>query len=484
MKRNIIILFLFPLLISCQDWLDEEPKAVAAETFYNTEQEADAAVLAPLAKLRSGYAMSYPGLMECFSDYSYGRGSWTSNSDYKGLDTQNMTRANIIWSSLYNAIRDCNIAINKLPTATQMSDETKALYLGEIRFIRGLCYFELVRLWNAVPLRTPENMSEWNLGKTSANEIYNFIIEDLKYAIDNCPQIARLVGTPYQNAAKSLLAKVYMFQNKHNEALPLLESVINSNKYSLVSVEKARDFEKIFGPDVINTPEEIFYLKSVRPDGKGWEFVMFCAHPGAKVDGKKMHGAGGWYGIYTTTENQMISDWDVKDLRKEYNTLSFNFGMGDKTFLMSKFYDPEAPGSGGAGNSNPLIRYTDILLYYAEAVTIVNGSPTAEAMEKLNMVHRRAYGYPPATVSAVDYKLNDYNTKEKFMKLLIREQAYESMNEGKRWLELIRWGIVKETIKTVKNIDIADKHLLFPIPTTEFDYNEGLDPVKDQNPGY
>ena len=99
MKRNIIILFLFPLLISCQDWLDEEPKAVAAETFYNTEQEADAAVLAPLAKLRSGYAMSYPGLMECFSDYSYGLGSWTSNSDYKGLDTQNMTRANIIWSS-------------------------------------------------------------------------------------------------------------------------------------------------------------------------------------------------------------------------------------------------------------------------------------------------------------------------------------------------------------------------------------------------
>ena len=485
MKKNIIILlFVLPVLVSCQDWLDEEPKAVAAETFYNTEQEADAAVLAPLAKMRSGYAMSYPGLMECFADYSYGRGSWTSNSDYKGLDTQNVTRANGIWASMYNSIRDCNIAIEKLPAATQMTDEQKTRYIAELRFIRALCYFELVRLWKSVPLRTPENMSEWNLGKSSNEDIYSFIVEDLKFAIENCPQSSRLVGTPNQNAAKSLLAKVYMYQNKQNEALPLLDSVISSNKYALVSVEKSRDFEKIFGPDVINTSEEIFYLKSVRPDGKGWEFVMFCAHPGAQIEGKKMHGAGGWYGLYTTTENKMISDWDVKDLRKEYNTLPFDFGMGDGTFLMSKYYDPEAPGSNGAGNSNPLIRYTDILLYYAEAATIVSGSPTADAMEKLNMVHRRAYGYAPGSPSPIDYNLSDYNTTDKFMKLVIREQAYESMQEGKRWLELVRWGIAKETIKDVKGIDIADKHLLFPIPTTEFDYNEGLDPVKDQNPGY
>lgn len=284
MKKNIIILLLLvPALISCQDWLEEKPKAVAVETFYNTEQEAAAAVLAPLAKLRSGYAMSYPGLMECFSDYSYGRGSWQSNSDYQGLDTQNMTRVNGVWASLYNAIRDCNIAIDKLPSATELSDEQKSAYIAELRFIRGLSYFELVRLWNAVPLRSIENMSEWNLGKSSVEEVYNFLIEDLIYAVGNCPENARSVGTPYQNAVKSLLAKVYMYQNKHDEALPLLANVIESKKHALVTVEKSRDFEKIFGPDVINTPEEIFYLKSVRPDGKGWEYVMFCAHPGAEI---------------------------------------------------------------------------------------------------------------------------------------------------------------------------------------------------------
>ena len=100
------------------------------------------------------------------------------------------------------------------------------------------------------------------------------------------------------------------------------------------------------------------------------------------------------------------------------------------------------------------------------------------------MVRRRGYGYPPAEASPVDLKLEEYNTKEKFMDLLIREQAYETFNEGKRWPFLVRLGIAKEVIKEVKNIDVADKHFLFPIPTSEFDYNKGLDATRDQNPGY
>lgn len=482
MKKNILLIVFLPLLLSCNDWLDEEPKAVAAETFYNTTAEADAAVLAPLAKFRSGFAMSYPGLMESFADYQYGRGSWASNSDYVGLDTQNTSRAGMIWTALYQAIRDCNIAIERLPFATSMSDEQKNAYIGELRFIRGLAYFFLVRHWNAVPLRTETNMSEWDLGKTSAEDIYKYIISDLEYAIANCPQSARLTGTPHQNAAKSLLGHVYLQQKDYQKATPLLKDVIESNKYALVPVSSSREFEKIFGPDVINTTEEIFYLKCTR--NAGWEFVMFCAHPNAQIDGKKMHGAGGWYGLYTTTDNEMMAEWEVEDLRKDYNTLNLDIGMGDNTYLSTKFYDPEAPSSTGAGNSNPLIRYADILLMYAESITMSAGAPNEDAMEKLNMVKRRAYGHNPSTPSEIDYKLTDYSTKDAFMKILIREQAYESWNEGKRWPFLVRLGIAKEEIKSVKGIDIAEKHMLFPIPTTEFNYNKGLDASRDQNPGY
>ena len=78
----------------------------------------------------------------------------------------------------------------------------------------------------------------------------------------------------------------------------------------------------------------------------------------------------------------------------------------------------------------------------------VTGSPTEDAMEKINMVHRRAYGYDPMTSSEVDFKLKDYSTSEKFLELILKERMYEQFNEGKRWFDLIRLGIVKEQIKS------------------------------------
>lgn len=194
-----------------------------------------------------------------------------------------------------------------------------------------------------------------------------------------------------------------------------------------------------------------------------------------------MHGAGGWYGIYTTTENKLISEWDVNDFRKDFNLLQLDFGLGDNTYLLAKFHDPSSRAS---GNSNPLIRYSDILFTYAEAITKATGSPTADAIEALNKIHRRAYGYDPESPSEIDFKLSDYGSVDKFMEILIREQAYECFNEAKRWPFLVRLGIAKEQIRKIKGIDVADRHLLFPIPTTEFNYNEALDPSKDQNPGY
>lgn len=484
MKNIVLIIVITALFSSCSDWLEEKPKAVAAETFYNTEEEASAAVLAPIEKFRSGFAMSYPGILECSADYAYGRGSWEANSDYEGLNTQNQTRANMVWASLYKVIRDCNIAISRLPAASELSETSKAAYLGELRFLRALSYFYLVRSFGSCPLRTDENMSEYNLRKSSKEDLYAYIVNDLLFAVENAPDKARLIGTPCKNGARSLLAQVYLQLEKYQEAASYSKQVIDSKSYSLVSVSTSRDFEKVFGANVINTTEEIFYLKQDNKTKNGWEYVMFCAHPSAMIDEKPMCGAGGWYGLYTTTENDMIAEWEVKDLRKDYNLLLHNFGLGDNTYLMAKFYDPEALSGNGSGNSTPLIRYPDVLFTYAEAITKATGTPTTDAMEMLNMVHRRAYGYNPNNPSSVDFNLADYRSTDKFMDLLIKEQAYECMNEMKRWFFLCRLGIAKQQIKKIKGIDVAEKHMLFPIPTTEFDYNEALDPSKDQNPGY
>src|SRR5690606_17845862 len=228
--------------------------------------------------------------------------------------------------------------------------------------------------------------------------------------------------------------------------------------------------------------EEVFYLKSTHT--AGWEFVMFCSHPNALIDGEKMHGAGGWYGLYTREGNKLFDEWDEADLRKSYNTLFLDLGLGVATYLPTKFYDPAAPSGGTAANSIPIIRYADLLLLYAEAINEVNNGPTAEAMEVLNRIHRRGYGYPVEAASPVDYQLADHGTKAQFLELIVTEQAYENWNEGKRWLFLNRLGIAADRVMYAKGLTIEEKHYLFPIPANEFNYNGALEAGRDQNPGY
>lgn len=113
----------------------------------------------------------------------------------------------------------------------------------------------------------------------------------------------------------------------------------------------------------------------------------------------------------------------------------------------------------------------------------VNSAPTALALERLNMVHRRAYGYPPTAPSPVDFTLATAPTAQAFRDLVIRERAYEFLCENKRWFDLVRTKTVKQVIKAAKGIDVPDTFLLFPIPQQEIDNNDMIGPG-DQNPGY
>ena len=100
------------------------------------------------------------------------------------------------------------------------------------------------------------------------------------------------------------------------------------------------------------------------------------------------------------------------------------------------------------------------------------------------MVHRRAYGYPSITASAVDLVATG-QTAASFRELVLTERAYEFMLEFKRWHDLKRLGTdrLKAIIKTAKGKDVATAHLLWPIPIQEIDNNPDINPG-DQNPGY
>jgi hypothetical protein len=423
----------------------------------------------------------YPAQLEAYTDYCYGRGSYAYMSNFQGLDGANLTRPQSMWGLFYLSIRNANIVIQKVPDGTKLTVADKAKYTAEAKFLRAFTYFTMVRNWAGVPIRTENNMEEQNIKRNTVDEVYQLIVADLQFAEANLPDNASLPGKPSKWAAKTLLADVYFYQGKNTEARDKSKEVILSNKYSLVTVTVADDFMKIFGPEVVTTTEEVFYLKFSRlGTNQGWTFVLFPHHPGSKL-----HGAGGYYAEYSDlVSNSTIKDWDKNDLRYKYGWYPYNIGLGANSILNKKYIDPLAPGANGAGNDYPLYRYADVLLMYAEADCRASGSPGADAMEKLNMVHRRAYGKNPVLADAtVDFKLTDYN-KNSFIELCLKERGYETQFEAKRWLDLKRTGEVKARIKAATGKDVADKHLLWPIPVSELNYNSAIDPVKDQNPGY
>ncbi len=484
------------MMSSCNDLLNEEDftYAISSTNFYNTPEEANAAVMAPLDMMRLAYNANWFSTLEIQTEYVYPKGVYTGYH-YGGIvNSTHETRIASNWTNLYRAILYCNTALEKLPDADAMTASEIASYSAELRFLRAFNYFNIVRHWGAVPLRTEVNMAQWDLPKSSVADVYAFIVEDLNFAAENCPDEARIVGTPTKNAAKALLAEVYMYTENYELAKNLAEEVINSNAYSIVNVASARDFDKVFGYDLVTSSEEVFYLKTSRTDGKTWDYLSYTAHPQYEIEpGRRMLNGFGYYTHYTDLRNQVVASWDTNDFRYGRNIGFYVFGAdayGNHTALLTKYWDPNASG-GGANVSIPLIRYSDVLITYAEATARVAGGPTSESIEALNKLRRRGYGSNPNVANpAIDYQLSDYSTLDEFIDLLVKEETYERFNEGKHWDFIVRLGKEKELVGNYFDVEngsyteIAERHYLWKIPDSEFNYNKALDQAVDQNPGY
>lgn len=474
------ILFLLPVLflMACEDALKEEPKSLVVETFFNTAAEVETAANGIYSPLRNNQMSVYEATLEAQTDYAFGRGSWAQLSDFQGFNDANITRVSDLWRAFYLSIRNANLVIRNAPKGTAISPADVAKYVSEAKFMRAFNYFQLVRNWAGVPIRNEENMDAIDLKRNTAEEVYALILADLKEAEANLPENPAVAGRPTRWAAKTLLADVYLQLGQFAEARDKADEVMKANKFSLVPVATKADFQtKVWGPDLVSTTEEIFYLKYARQVSQGNYMLWISNHPNTKL-----FNFGGAYAVYADNTNSFYKAWNDGDLRKGLWDV-INFGLGATTLVSSKFADQQAVAQNGAGNDDPVYGYSDVLLIYAEAASRAGNGPTAAALEALNQVHRRAYGKPATAASTVDYKLTDYNAAT-FWDLVLRERAYEFQLGGKRWLDLKRTGKAKEVIQAAKGKTIVDKHYLWPIPVSEMNYNQGLDPAKDQNPGY
>ena len=457
------------LCMSCDvdELLQEEPKAIAAELFYNTEEELKTglnAIYQPMSNNRAEFIV----VNDTHTDWGYGRGSRANYNDFAGFNSGKINVAGGMWNVFYLSIRNANIFIKNAEAAEG---------IGEAKYLRALAYFDLVRSWGGVPIRTELNMGEPDAEKSTPSEVYALIVADLLDAEANLPLDPSDIGRPSKYAAKLLLADVYLTQGMYAEASAKADEVIKSNKFSLVPTTSIEDFQfNLYGPELLTSSEEIFSFKQTRQDGFG-NWILFILN--SPLSG--LYNFGGAYAHYGDAVNPFFTSWDDNDLRKALWD-QIDFGLGATTLVSKKYIDNAAVSTRGAGNDLPIYRYAEALLIYAEAAARAGGNPTADAMEALNKVHRRAFGVDPKTPSAVDFDIADYDA-DSFVDLVLQERAYEFIFEGKRWFDLKRTGTAAQTILDAKGITIAEKAYLWPIPTYEIDFNDLMGP-EDQNPGY
>ena len=486
MKKIFIIPFLFAaILCSCEDALKESPRNFISPTnYYKTAADAEGAILG-VYEVRSNYNLLSAMYMieESHNDYAVPRGSYApiDNID-QPFESVTTGRTNGMWNDCYIVINRANVVLSRIP-GIEMDESTKKKILAEAYFLRAEAYRELVQKWGGVPLRLEETVDLSTLAapRNSASEVYAQIISDLKIAEVDLPEdVGVRTGRASKWAAKIRLADAYLGIEDWANAAAKAEEVINSGKYSLVTVEKESDFYKIFATETCS--EDIFsaHFSDISTAFQNMVQWMHYTDTYGYCPGE------GWWCLYVNVNSPLINNWDKNDLRFQFNIYSGFYNKdGDwidnppATPLLFKKYIKDA--NARATHSVPWIRFAEAFLIYAEAACMANNNPTDLALERLNIIKRRGYGEALNTPSEIDYP--NGMSAANFRATVIKERAYEFMLECRRFWDLKRTNTIKQELMDAKGKTFIDTRLLYPIPQPEISNNPALTQA-DQNPGY
>jgi len=396
-------------LSGCQDQLlNKKPRGELTQaSFFQTKGQAIQATNAAYQQLRNFNVHSFPwlGMTDIASDDA-SKGSTPADAAFLSeIDNFTFDATNgafmSTWQAYYQGIYRANIAIQKIPDI-DMDKTLRSRLVGENKFLRAYYYFFLVRAFGGVPLVTkPLKPNEFNQSKATADEVYSLIEQDLKDAAKVLPQksgyTANDIGRATKGAAQGLLAKVYLFEKKYQEAQQMAENVINSGQYSLLP-----DYKKIFTPAGENTSGTIFSVQAVAVEtGQG-------GTPYSVVQGVRGTPNLGWG--FNNPTSQLLQSYEAGDPRMESTVLFVNEvlpdgsdavrdnpNMNNERYNQKPFIPQNNPGGTWNGGANiRRLRYSDVILIAAEAA-YRNGDEST-ARKYVNMVRKRARGRQNATV--------------------------------------------------------------------------------------
>lgn len=464
-KTNIALLAFLVVVMGCKK-LDETPKSfVTPDTYYKTPTQ-----------IESTFASSMNSLWDAWSAYGYGMAVFANDDQLAGGDLNIPTNwGSDLWAAHYNAIMNLNgsiSALNKGLSGVSKADADKLM--GQAKFLRAYNYFMLVRMFGALPLITEDIADPFTakVARSPIADVYKLIISDFTTAIATLPATwpDAQKGRPTMDAAKGLLAKVYLTMatyplndpTYYPKAADMANQVIQAGTYSLET-----DVSKVFTLGAKYGKEMMFSFNSnytdMATDPHIWSDIDGWGDESVDPTWEQLYPAQARKTAYIQTE-------DANGVN--YKTLGHLPGI--KKYLQ----DTKADFDAGRSVINiPILRYADVLLIFAEADNMAHGAPTQAAVNAINLVIDRANGN---TASAADPRATLALSKDVFDTKVIQERNWELCFEYDRWFDLIRKHILKEkSIPTIQQ-NFSENDYLFPIPENDL----RLNPLLKQNPGY
>jgi len=496
-KMRIQVLLMGSLLFAgtgCSDFLDEtDPSNITADSYFKTAEHAETSVYSIYSNLRNVRGGNYGGSPWLMLEFATG----LADSDLGQADNSNIIRnltntsdnayGKTYWDSSYQGIANANLAIANIPDIV-MDEGEKNKLLGEARFLRAYYYYNLVRIFGAVPLITgPIDLTSENLyaSQETVENIYISIVADLTDAESSGLPFNDTSGRVTLGAVKSLLSSVYLTMagnplqkgaKYYQKAADKSKEVIDSGEYSLFP-----SYADLHDPAKNNIGENIFMVQyEVFVDPSDWQPLIIPYNMNISAYAAQ---TGAIYANQEFVGSYEVGDKRVEEKQFYYTTYTSKFDRNDTIVLGGHFLYKHFDIVANLDTSNSdlnwdLIRYAEVLLIYAEAANEVSG-PTADTYDAINIIRNRAELPELAGLS-----------KEQFQEAVWKEKWHELSYENVTWFDMAR--LRKAFNVTTGNFEdfvghefvygpiLTERELLFPIPTDELRNNEKL----IQNQGY
>lgn len=494
-KACLLALTLSLGAMSCTDLLDKEPpSAISDGSFWTGEGDAMLA-LTGCYRFQTGWShddfATPQGLL--YLDFAGGNGTEKENfSTLMASSNTVATNSNLywFWANAYTQIAKYNTFLDNIVNCP-MDEAKKVAWSSEVKCLRAYFLFNLAFYYKDVPMPlTTLSVEEANsIAQTSQADVYIQVENDLKDAIDILPPkySSEEYGRFTRGAAKTLLSRLYLAQEKWGDATKILKEVIDSNIYELDRRNGEESYDKLFQIGGENSPEMIFCIMGVKDMYTNSRYQYL--YPEAAY--------GGWHQFspynelvkeYFCTDGKDIKTSEVydendpyvnRDLRlyasiflpplgtysgTKYNDIIYDCFKGANTadsynkftlfngYCPKKGCDPSITNNlGSTPTYTPIMRYAEVLLSYLEALN--ESQPSAIDQDILDLTINDVRN----RVKLTDIKRADVSTQELVREAIHKERRVELAFEGLRYYDVLRWEIAeKELNHTFTGVKLSD----------------------------